>query len=196
MGSYLRHTREISNRWLGGANKIRHSCESRNLWLGRDGPGSYLRHPRKTSNRWLGGTNRIRHPCEKLVLVLRHEGRNPRRGGAGRCPLPLPNKATNHLNYPTCSAPASTSSQTIEKAPYTPASPQTSSSRVWQHKEGTFKGFSKEHGLHRLVYYELHGTMDDAMAREKRVKKWKRAWKIELIEGMNPAWLDLYTFIL
>ena len=68
--------------------------------------------------------------------------------------------------------------------------------RIWQHKEGTFEGFSKEHGLHRLVYYELHGTMDDAMTREKRVKKWKRAWKIELIEKMNPAWLDLYTFIL
>ena len=68
--------------------------------------------------------------------------------------------------------------------------------RVWQHKEGYFKGFSKEHKLHRLVWYELHATMDSATTREKRVKAWKRAWKIELIEEMNPAWLDLYRHIL
>ena len=68
--------------------------------------------------------------------------------------------------------------------------------RVWQHKEGVYKGFTKEHGLHRLVWYELHSTMDIATPREKRVKAWKRAWKIELIEGMNPGWLDLYPFIL
>ena len=83
----LRHTREINNRWLGGANKIRHPCESRGLWLGRDGPGSYLRHTREISNRWLGGANKIRHPREKLVLVLRHEGRGLWLGRDGPDPL-------------------------------------------------------------------------------------------------------------
>ena len=67
--------------------------------------------------------------------------------------------------------------------------------RVWQHKEGVFKGFTKDYGLHRLVWYELHNTMYSATTREKRLKAWKRAWKIELIEGMNPGWLDLYRYI-
>ena len=67
--------------------------------------------------------------------------------------------------------------------------------RVWQHKEGVFKGFTKDYGLHRLVWYELHNNMYSATTREKRLKAWKRAWKIELIEGMNPGWLDLYRYI-
>ena len=67
--------------------------------------------------------------------------------------------------------------------------------RVWQHKEGFSEGFAKDHGLRRLVWYELHATMESAITREKRLKNWKRAWKIRLIEGMNPGWLDLYRYI-
>ncbi len=64
--------------------------------------------------------------------------------------------------------------------------------RVREHKEGAHEGFSKEHGVHRLVWFEQHPRIMDAIEREKRVKKWRRAWKLELIEKENPRWVDLY----
>ncbi|GAB3376408.1 GIY-YIG nuclease family protein [Spongiibacter taiwanensis] len=64
--------------------------------------------------------------------------------------------------------------------------------RVWQHKHNLVEGFSRRYKTHLLVYYELHDTVYEAITREKRLKKWRRAWKIELIESMNPAWRDLY----
>lgn len=63
--------------------------------------------------------------------------------------------------------------------------------RIHQHREGTFGGFTKQYAVHRLVWFEHHGTMEDAIVREKRIKKWRRAWKLELIEQDNPRWLDL-----
>ena len=68
--------------------------------------------------------------------------------------------------------------------------------RVWQHKEGFIDGFTKWYGVHDLVWYEFHNTMESAIAREKLMKKWKRAWKMDLIENANPAWRDLYSDIL
>jgi putative endonuclease len=67
--------------------------------------------------------------------------------------------------------------------------------RVWQHKEGLVRGFTKKYGVHLLVYIELHETMLAAIQREKQIKEWKRAWKIELIESANPEWRDLYEDI-
>ncbi|MCC3860017.1 GIY-YIG nuclease family protein [Pseudemcibacter aquimaris] len=64
--------------------------------------------------------------------------------------------------------------------------------RVFQHKEGTFKGYSKTYGTDMLVYYEQAENMEVAIVREKRMKDWKRLWKIRLIEEMNPDWKDLY----
>ena len=64
--------------------------------------------------------------------------------------------------------------------------------RVYQHKSDLVEGFSKKYGLHTLVYYELHESMETAITREKQIKKWKRQWKIELIEKSNPEWADLY----
>ena len=64
--------------------------------------------------------------------------------------------------------------------------------RVWEHRTGMVDGFTREYGVHRLVYAEFHATMADAITREKRLKKWRRAWKLELIERDNPAWRDLY----
>jgi putative endonuclease len=64
--------------------------------------------------------------------------------------------------------------------------------RVWQHKTGAFDGFTKKHKVHRLVYYEFLNTMHAAIEREKTLKKWKREWKVALIEENNPEWLDLY----
>ncbi len=64
--------------------------------------------------------------------------------------------------------------------------------RIWQHKSGLVEGFSKRYNLHTLVWYELHETMESAIVRENAVKKWNRAWKIELIEKTNPNWTDLY----
>lgn len=58
--------------------------------------------------------------------------------------------------------------------------------RVWQHKNDFVEGFASRHGVHRLVWYEVHITMESAIAREKALKAWKRAWKLELIEAMNP----------
>ena len=60
--------------------------------------------------------------------------------------------------------------------------------RTWQHKNDRAASFTKEYGVHTLVYYESHPTMLDAIRREKRLKKWNRAW---LIEKFNPAWKDL-----
>ena len=64
--------------------------------------------------------------------------------------------------------------------------------RIWEHRNGVAEGFTKKFGVHRLVYAESHDTMEAAILREKRVKEWKRAWKIELIEKANPQWRDLY----
>ena len=64
--------------------------------------------------------------------------------------------------------------------------------RVWEHKNKLVKGFSKQYDVHQLVWYELHESMESAILREKRVKGWKRSWKLNLIERMNPDWKDLY----
>lgn len=64
--------------------------------------------------------------------------------------------------------------------------------RVSIHKQDLLDGFTKKYGVHLLVYYEFHDDMDNAIRREKRLKKWNRAWKIRLIEGMNPEWKDLF----
>ncbi len=68
--------------------------------------------------------------------------------------------------------------------------------RTWQHKEGIADGFTKKYGVKRLVYYEQHDTAENAIRREKRLKSWKRQWKLELIEKFNPKWEDLYANIL
>jgi putative endonuclease len=67
--------------------------------------------------------------------------------------------------------------------------------RVHEHKSGMVAGFSKKYDVNVLVYYELHDDMISAMTREKRVKKWKRDWKLKLIEEFNPDWRDLYDDI-
>ena len=67
--------------------------------------------------------------------------------------------------------------------------------RVWQHKNDVVEGFTKKYGVHRLVYYELHDDMENAIIREKRLKKWNRAWKLRLIEETNVDWKDLYESI-
>jgi putative endonuclease len=64
--------------------------------------------------------------------------------------------------------------------------------RTWEHKRNLVDGFTKRYGVHRLVYYELHGDMMAAISREKQIKKWNRAWKLELIEKQNPDWKDLW----
>ena len=69
-------------------------------------------------------------------------------------------------------------------------------SRIWQHKNNQVAGFTQRYGVHTLVWYEVHGSMESAIAREKALKEWRRAWKIELIEGINPYWRDLYPDIL
>ena len=68
--------------------------------------------------------------------------------------------------------------------------------RIWQHKNNQVDGFTKRHGVHILVWYEVHGTMESAIMREKTLKEWKRKWKLELIESCNPTWSDLYENIL
>ena len=64
--------------------------------------------------------------------------------------------------------------------------------RVWQHKNGLLEGFTKRYGVHVLVWYEVHETMGSAVARERALKEWNRAWKLRLIEESNPKWEDLY----
>jgi len=67
--------------------------------------------------------------------------------------------------------------------------------RIWHHKNNMVEGFTKRYGVHQLVWYELHENMQYALEREKRMKEWKRNWKLELIESMNPNWQDLYHTI-
>ena len=64
--------------------------------------------------------------------------------------------------------------------------------RLWQHKNDLVEGFTKRYRVHTLVWYELHEVMESAITREKAVKRWKRDWKIELIQRDNPSWRDLY----
>ena len=67
--------------------------------------------------------------------------------------------------------------------------------RVYEHRNGSVDGFTKKYGIHRLLYYELHDDMLSAITREKQLKKWNRAWKLELIEEKNPEWKDLWDEI-
>ena len=67
--------------------------------------------------------------------------------------------------------------------------------RVWQHRNDFIAGFTRKYGIHRLVWYETHSTMEAAITRERRLKKWERGWKIRLIEETNPSWRDLYPDI-
>jgi putative endonuclease len=67
--------------------------------------------------------------------------------------------------------------------------------RVWQHREHVVEGFTDRYRVERLVWYEQHETMESAIAREKQLKKWRRAWKIRLIETNNPYWNDLWDRI-
>ncbi|MGI9173760.1 MAG: GIY-YIG nuclease family protein [Rhodothermales bacterium] len=64
--------------------------------------------------------------------------------------------------------------------------------RVRDHKEDLREGFTEQYGVHRLVYFEEHPDVRDAIVREKQLKKWRRAWKLRLIEKQNPDWKDLY----
>ena len=63
--------------------------------------------------------------------------------------------------------------------------------RIHQHRQGLVPGFARQYGLKLLVWFEQHPTMDSAITREKRIKKWNRAWKLELIEATNSDWRDL-----
>ena len=67
--------------------------------------------------------------------------------------------------------------------------------RIWEHRNDMVDGFTSRYGIHRLVWYELHDSMESAITREKRLKNWKRKWKLELIETRNPEWIDLFNTI-
>lgn len=68
--------------------------------------------------------------------------------------------------------------------------------RIWQHKTKQHRGFSAKYDVGRLVWFEEHGEISIAIAREKQMKKWHRDWKIRLIEESNPDWIDLYETII
>ena len=67
--------------------------------------------------------------------------------------------------------------------------------RIWKHKNNMVEGFTKRYSVHQLVWYEVRESMESAIEREKRLKEWKRKWKLELIESANPNWQDLYNTI-
>ncbi len=67
--------------------------------------------------------------------------------------------------------------------------------RIWQHKNNMVEGFTQRYNVHQLVWYELHENMESAITGEKRLKNWKRKWKLELIERSHPDWQDLYHAI-
>jgi len=67
--------------------------------------------------------------------------------------------------------------------------------RTWVHKNDIVEGFTKKYQVHILVWYEVHEDKEQALKREKQIKKWRRKWKLELIEKFNPEWKDLYDEI-
>ena len=64
--------------------------------------------------------------------------------------------------------------------------------RVWQHRNGIGAIFTRTYNVHRLVWYEAHESMESAISREKALKKWRRDWKVRMIDESNPSWSDLY----
>jgi len=68
--------------------------------------------------------------------------------------------------------------------------------RVYQHREGSIDGFTRRHGCKHLVWFEVHDSIEGARGRERRMKKWKRLWKLREIEAINPDWADLYETLL
>lgn len=68
--------------------------------------------------------------------------------------------------------------------------------RIYEHKNELAEGFTKKYSVHNLVYFEITESVESAIAREKQLKKWNRAWKIRLIEKTNPEWRDLYMEII
>lgn len=64
--------------------------------------------------------------------------------------------------------------------------------RIWEHKNETADGFTKKYGIKNLVYYEIYDDAENAIKREKQLKKWNRPWKMRIIEELNPDWNDLY----
>jgi putative endonuclease len=68
--------------------------------------------------------------------------------------------------------------------------------RTYEHREGLVEGFTRRYGVKRLVYYETHQDVREAIQREKALKEWRRDWKIALIERDNPDWIDLYDGLL
>ncbi|MEO8365340.1 MAG: GIY-YIG nuclease family protein [Pseudoxanthomonas sp.] len=67
--------------------------------------------------------------------------------------------------------------------------------RTWQHREHVVEGFTKRYNITMLAWYELHGTMESAILREKQLKKWNREWKLRLVHESNPEWRDLWDDI-
>jgi putative endonuclease len=68
--------------------------------------------------------------------------------------------------------------------------------RIWEHKSGLVEGFTRRYRVHNLVWFEQHATMGSAISREKAIKEWRRAWKVELVETTNPTWKDAYPGLL
>jgi putative endonuclease len=64
--------------------------------------------------------------------------------------------------------------------------------RIWEHKNKVAPGFTNRYGVDRLLWYEVHDSLESARLRERQIKEWKRVWKIELVERDNPHWIDLY----
>ncbi len=67
--------------------------------------------------------------------------------------------------------------------------------RVYEHKQDLIKGFTNQYHVHKLVFFEMHSSMEAAITREKQIKKWNRSWKLRLIEKTNPEWRDLFSDI-
>ena len=67
--------------------------------------------------------------------------------------------------------------------------------RIWQHREGLVEGFTKRYSVKMLVWYEMHESIESAIMREKALKKWRREWKLELIEQSNAQWRDLWDAV-
>ncbi|PLW68624.1 GIY-YIG nuclease family protein [Pseudohalioglobus lutimaris] len=68
--------------------------------------------------------------------------------------------------------------------------------RIWHHRNIRAEGFTSRYAVHKLVYFEMHRNVRDALAREKRLKRWHQTWRLRIIEEQNPQWMDLWDQVI
>ena len=169
-------------------SRERTSFPRKNVIPAKAGTGTGTQEPRNFEAHWPPASAGVTKGCAKAGTEISHVNASRWNGV-----IPVKSKSAKNIDsnmQPTVYILASKRNGTL----YVGVTSDLSR-RVWEHRNDVIEGFTRHYGVHRLVYYEFHADMASAIIREKRVKKWNRAWKIELIERNNPGWDDLWFSI-